>query len=238
MKGYYLHKEGLKSIIWVSLLMVITGTIAFLQGDSQWFWWPIWWLTIIVWIVVMGFFRMPICYYAEPGDHVVISPANGKIVEIAQVEETEYFHGPCTKISVFMSPANVHVNRYPVSGKVVYCRYHAGKYLVAWHEKSSELNERNTVVLKTPQGEEVLVRQIAGAVARRIVSYAKEGVDVAATSELGFIKFGSRVDVYFPAQAKILVEKYQKVKGGISVLAEFSPASRESESKPGRLSCR
>ncbi len=119
-----------------------------------------------------------------------------------------------------MSPANVHVNRYPISGKVVYCRYHAGRYLVAWHEKSSDLNERNTVVVKTAEGKEVLVRQIAGAVARRIVSYARVGEEVTRASELGFIKFGSRVDIFLPFSVRIVVQVGQKVKGGISVLAE------------------
>lgn len=222
MARYYLHKEGTNSILWVTLLMVLTGALAWMEGTNHWGLWLLWGAVFIFWCIVGLFFRMPRRRYADPGSHVLLSPADGTIVDIAQVDEPEYFSAPCTKISVFMSPANVHVNRYPVSGQVVYCRYHAGKYLVAWHEKSSELNERNTVVLKTPQGREVLVRQIAGAVARRIVSYARPGMEVTAAGELGFIKFGSRVDLYFPSQAVVKVEKQQKVKGGISVLAEFA----------------
>lgn len=222
MARYYLHKEGTNSILWVTLLMVLTGALALMEGTNHWELWLLWGAVFILWCIVGLFFRMPRRRYAEHGAHVLLSPADGTIVDIAQVDEPEYFSAPCTKISVFMSPANVHVNRYPASGQVVYCRYHAGKYLVAWHEKSSELNERNTVVLKTPQGREVLVRQIAGAVARRIVSYARPGMEVAAAGELGFIKFGSRVDLYFPSQAVVKVEKQQKVKGGISVLAEFA----------------
>ena len=222
MAGYYLHKEGTNSILWVTLLMVLTGALALMEGANHWGLWLLWGAVFILWGIVGLFFRMPRRRYAVPGHHVLLSPADGTVVDIAQVNEPEYFSAPCTKISVFMSPANVHVNRYPVSGQVVYCRYHAGKYLVAWHEKSSELNERNTVVLQTPQGREVLVRQIAGAVARRIVSYAKPGMEVAAAGELGFIKFGSRVDLYFPSQAVVKVQKQQKVQGGISVLAEFA----------------
>ncbi|MCM1532178.1 MAG: phosphatidylserine decarboxylase family protein [Bacteroides sp.] len=222
MAGYYLHKEGTNSILWVTLLMFLTGALAFMEGGNHWLLWPLWGLCIVLWGIVVFFFRMPRREHADPGSHLLLSPADGKVVDIARVDEPEYFAGPCTKISVFMSPANVHVNRYPVSGKVVYCRYHAGKYLVAWHEKSSVLNERNTVVIKTPQGAEVLVRQIAGAVARRIVPYAKVGMEVSAAGELGFIKFGSRVDLFFPAKAEIKVKKDQKVKGGLSVLAELT----------------
>lgn len=222
MARYYLHKEGTNSILWVTLLMVLTGALAFMEGENHWGLWLLWAAVIVLWCIVGLFFRMPRRPYTVTEPQVLLAPADGKIVDISQVDEPEYFSAPCTKISVFMSPANVHVNRYPVSGQVVYCRYHAGKYLVAWHEKSSEWNERNTVVLKTPQGREVLVRQIAGAVARRIVSYARPGMEVSAAGELGFIKFGSRVDLYFPAQAVVKVERHQKVKGGISVLAEFA----------------
>ena len=219
--GYYLHKEGARSIFFATLLMILSGVVAFIDGKSHWGWWLLWVGLILLWIMVIYFFRMPRRRYAVPDPQTMLAPADGTIVDISQVEETEYFSSPCTKISVFMSPANVHVNRYPVSGKVVYRRYHPGKYLVAWHEKSSELNERNTVVVKTPQGREVLVRQIAGIVARRIVSYAQTGMEVSATAELGFIKFGSRVDVFFPDKAEIKVSLNQKVKGGITPLAAF-----------------
>ncbi len=222
MAAYYLHKEGTNSIIWVTLLMFLTGAMAFMEGGRHWILWPLWIACLFIWGLVVFFFRIPRREYPGTDAESLLSPADGTVVDIAQVHEPEYFSAPCTKISVFMSPTNVHVNRYPVSGKVVYCRYHAGKYLVAWHEKSSELNERNTVVVRTPQGVDVLVRQIAGAVARRIVPYAKVGMEVSAAEELGFIKFGSRVDLFFPPHVKVLVKKQQKVKGGISVLAELA----------------
>lgn len=171
-------------------------------------------------LAVLGFFRIPRRQYPQVSEASLLAPADGTVVDICEVQEPEYFSSSCIKISVFMSPANVHVNRYPISGKVVYCRYHAGRYLVAWHEKSSDLNERNTVVVKTAEGKEVLVRQIAGAVARRIVSYARVGEEVTRASELGFIKFGSRVDIFLPFSVRIVVQVGQKVKGGISVLAE------------------
>jgi phosphatidylserine decarboxylase len=137
------------------------------------------------------------------------------------VEEPEYFKGKRKQISIFMSPLNVHVNWYPTSGTISYYKYHPGEYLVAWHPKSSTLNERSTVVIKTQNGNEVLVRQIAGAVARRIVTYGKEGQEVKQGEELGFIKFGSRLDVFVPLDAKILVEMNQKVKGCLTPIASF-----------------
>ena len=216
---FYIHREGRGSIVWTSLLVVLVGLLAAWTGH-----WALYLLAVAAFfllLVVLGFFRIPHRQYPQVDAASLLAPADGTVVDISQVQEPEYFSAPCTKISVFMSPANVHVNRYPVSGKVVYCRYHAGKYLVAWHEKSSDLNERNTVVVKTDEGKEILVRQIAGAVARRIVSYAHVGDEVARASELGFIKFGSRVDVFFPFSARIVAQVGQKVQGGISVLAEM-----------------
>jgi phosphatidylserine decarboxylase len=151
----------------------------------------------------------------------LICPADGKIVIVEEVEEPEYFQGKRLQVSVFMSPLNVHVNRYPTSGKIKFYKYHPGKYLVAWHPKSSTLNERTTVVLEHANGKEVLVRQIAGAVARRIVCYAKEGETVKQNQELGFIKFGSRVDLFLPLDAKVIVRPEQIVKGGQTVIAEW-----------------
>ena len=140
---------------------------------------------------------------------------------IEEVEEPEYFNGKCLQISVFMSPFNVHVNRNPVSGIVSYFKYHPGKYLVAWHPKSSTENERTTTVIKTKSGQEVLFRQIAGALAKRICWYVKEGQPVQQGGEMGFIKFGSRVDIFLPLDAKVNVQLNQKVSGGETVLAEI-----------------
>lgn len=183
--------------------------------------WLLWVASLLLFLAVVCFFRIPRRRYPSFEGNVLLAPADGQVVDIAEVDEPEYFKGVCTKISVFMSPANVHVNRYPMAGEVVYHRYHPGKYLVAWHEKSSLLNERCSVVLKSPAGREVLVRQIAGAVARRIVTYARVGEKVDRASELGFIKFGSRVDIFYPFQARIVARVGQKVKSGISVLAEM-----------------
>ena len=150
----------------------------------------------------------------------MLSPVDGKVVVIEEVFEKEYFKDKRLQVSVFMSPINVHVTRYPVGGNVTFSKYHPGKFLVAWHPKSSEENERTTVVVKSETFGEVLHRQIAGALAKRIVNYAKEGETVEQASDSGFIKFGSRVDIYLPLGTKINVALNEKVKGGITVLAE------------------
>ena len=222
MRGYSIHKEGRGSIAWVSCLLILVGLLSVLSGSSLRGTWLAFTACFLVWAAVLSFFRIPKREYPEADSCSVISPADGTIVDISETEELEYFGTVCTKISVFMSPTNVHVNRYPVSGEVVYCRYHPGRFLVAWHEKSSKWNEHNTVVLRTENGTEVLVRQIAGAIARRIVSYAEEGLQVKAVEELGFIKFGSRVDLFFPVGTRVCVEMNQKVKGGMSLLAQLS----------------
>ena len=177
-------------------------------------------VTIPVFLLVVWFFRNP-ARPVVPDETAIVCPADGKVVVIEKTLENEYFKDERWQVSVFMSPLDVHVNRYPVSGQVTYFRYHAGKYLVAWHPKSSELNERATVVLKNADGREILVRQIAGAVARRIVPYAKEGARVSQGDELGFIKFGSRVDIFLPLDAEIKVSLNQKVKGNVDVIARW-----------------
>ena len=149
----------------------------------------------------------------------ILSAVDGKVVVIEEVFEKEYFKDKRLQISVFMSPLNVHVTRYPISGSVVYNKYHPGKFLVAWHPKSSEENERTSVVVKSLKFGEIMHRQIAGAVAKRIVNYAEEGQEIFQTSDSGFIKFGSRVDIFLPLGTKINVKLNQKVKGGITVLA-------------------
>jgi phosphatidylserine decarboxylase len=177
-------------------------------------------VTIPVFLLIVWFFRNP-ARSVVPDETAIYCPADGKVVVIEKTLEKEYFKDERWQVSVFMSPLNVHVNRYPVSGRVTYFKYHAGKYLVAWHPKSSEKNERATVVIKKPDGREILVRQIAGAVARRIVSYAKEGVTVRQGDELGFIKFGSRVDIFLPLGTEIKVSLNQKVKGNVDVIGKW-----------------
>ncbi|MGL5890230.1 MAG: phosphatidylserine decarboxylase family protein [Bacteroidia bacterium] len=183
------------------------------------------WITLILSLgllyIVLQFFRNPKRNTVANASHV-IAPADGKVVVIEEVEEPEYFKGKRVQVSIFMSPFNVHVNRYPVAGTVQYVKYHPGLYLVAWHPKSSTDNERSTVVVKTDAGQEVLFRQIAGALARRIVYYTREGDKATQGGEFGFIKFGSRVDIFLPVGTKINAELNQVVRGGESVIATFN----------------
>ncbi|MFM1875486.1 MAG: hypothetical protein RL266_1223 [Bacteroidota bacterium] len=175
----------------------------------------------IIFLIFLQFFRSPKRKLVI-SSRSIVCPADGRVVAIEEVEEPEYFNGEKRiQVSVFMSPLNVHLNRYPISGKIAYSKYHPGLFLVAWHPKSSTENERNTVVIETEFGPSVLIRQIAGFVARRIVWYCHQGDVVKQGDELGFIKFGSRVDLFLPLNAKIKVELEEKVKGGISVLAEI-----------------
>jgi phosphatidylserine decarboxylase len=175
-------------------------------------------ITIPLLLLIVWFFRDPF-RPVIPDDSVILCPADGKIVAIEKTIENEYFKDERLKISIFMSPLNVHINRYPVTGQVTYYRYHPGKYLVAWHPKSSELNERATVVIKNEKMQEILVRQIAGTVARRIVTYARQNEYVFQGAELGFIKFGSRVDIFLPVDTKLKIKLNQKVRGNIDIIA-------------------
>jgi len=178
-------------------------------------------ISIILYLIVLQFFRNPI-FNISKNDKTVIAPADGKVVVIEETVESEYFNTKRRQISIFMSPFNVHVNRMPVAGSISYYRYHAGKYLVAWHPKSSTENERTTVVAKTKNGTEVLFRQIAGALARRIRCYVKEGMPLEQGQEFGFIKFGSRVDIFLPLDTEITVKVGDVTKGGRTVIAELA----------------
>ncbi len=176
--------------------------------------------SVIFYLIILQFFRIPI-FTVQKNSKQIIAPADGKVVVIEETEETEYFKGKRKQISIFMSPINVHVNRMPVKGVIQFYRYHAGKYLVAWHPKSSTENERTTVVVKMENGTEILFRQIAGALARRIKCYVKEGQVLDQGDEFGFIKFGSRVDIYLPLNAKVVASIDQVTKGGKTVIAEL-----------------
>ena len=215
-----IHPEGYVIILVVFLLLAGVNVIIR-------YFWPFQWLTILVATVSFVFFCLVLWFFRNPDrtltpDNVkIFAPADGKIVVIEEVEETEYFRDKRIQVSIFMSPLNVHVNRYPVGGEVTYAKYHPGKYMVAWHPKSSLLNERSTVVVKAPNGQEILVRQIAGAVARRIVTYSKAGDQAVQGTDFGFIKFGSRVDIFLPLDAKINVELKQISKGNQTVIATF-----------------
>lgn len=215
------HKEGWPTLFVALVFSLIINLIAF-------YFFPSYWiaktfsitLSLFLIIVVLQFFRSPLRNWNK-NNALVISPADGKVVVIEQAQETEYFKDQRIQVSVFMSPINVHVNRYPMDGKVDYVKHHPGKFLVAWDPKSSTDNERTTVVVSQSSGFRILFRQIAGALARRIVIYAKEGEQATQTDEFGFIKFGSRVDIFFPVGTEILVQPGQVVKGGITPLAKI-----------------
>lgn len=178
-------------------------------------------VSILFYLLILQFFRNPIFEITRNTKHV-LAPADGKVVVIEETEETEYFKARRKQVSIFMSPVNVHVNRSPVAGVVSFFKYHPGKYLVAWHPKSSLENERTTVAVRMSDGVEVLFRQIAGALARRIKWYVKEGQPIEQGQEFGFIKFGSRVDIFLPLDAKVTVKVGDMTKGGRTIIAELS----------------
>jgi phosphatidylserine decarboxylase len=216
-----IHKEGYKILGFgfITLLVVNFVVIIFL-GEHYFIKWAFVVCSVLLYIFLLFFFRWP-TRHLEPEHGLIYAPADGKVVVIEETFEKEYFNDLRLQVSIFMSPFNVHSNRYPVSGKIKYVKYHSGKYMVAWHPKSSELNERSTIVIETADGTEILVRQIAGAVARRIVTYAKESKEVLQGAELGFIKFGSRVDVFLPVGTEIEVPILQQVKANKSIIAKI-----------------
>jgi phosphatidylserine decarboxylase len=215
------HKEGYKIMGIAMILLIIVNLIAHTFIFSYWIRVAILVVTILLFFLIVQFFRNP-KRNTELNDAHVVAPVDGKVVVIEEVFEKEYFKDQRLMVSVFMSPINVHVTRHPVSGLVKYSKYHPGKYLVAWHPKASEENERTTVVVENPVAGEILYRQIAGALAKRIVNYAKEGEEVVQGSDSGFIKFGSRVDVFLPVGTPLEVKLNEKVKGGISLIAKIS----------------
>ena len=214
-----IHKEGYKSILVTAIIFAVINLASFyfISFSLPVVSWLIFIVTLALLLFIISFFRVPNRQLTK-GDGLVICPADGKVVVIEEVFDEEYFKDKRLQLSVFMSPANVHVNRNPVSGEVVYNQYHKGKYLVAWNPKSSTENERHSVVIRYPKGE-VLVKQIAGAVAKRIVNYLTVGQKVEQTAEMGFIKFGSRVDILLPVGTKVNVQLNEVVKGGVTVLA-------------------
>ncbi len=212
------HKEGHKIIVITFIFVVICFLAINRFVSMEWLQYLLYTIVFTLFILILQFFRNP-KRNSFLNSNDVLSPVDGKVVVIEEVFEKEFFNDKRIQISVFMSPLNVHVTRYPVGGKVVLSKYHPGKYLVAWHPKASEENERTTVVVKNQSFGNVLHRQIAGALAKRIVNYASEGNQVAQAGESGFIKFGSRVDVFLPLDADIKVHLNQKVTGGITVLA-------------------
>ncbi len=212
------HKEGYRIITITFIVVVAIFLSVHYSINTAWLKYSLWSIGFVFLVLILQFFRNPKRNF-KVHDQLVLSPVDGKVVVIEEVFEPEYFKDQRLMISVFMSPINVHVTRYPVGGKILYSKYHPGKYLVAWHPKSSLENERTTVVVDSPEHGPVLFRQIAGALAKRIVNYAKEGDLAEQTTDSGFIKFGSRVDVYLPVNTPVAVALNQVVKGGLTVLA-------------------
>ena len=214
-----IHREGYRSIAIGTIIFVLINMISanFLIPPFPLLGWLLLFITLFMLLFLISFFRIPNRTLTII-DGQVIAPADGKVVVIEEVIDEEYFKEKRLQVSVFMSPANVHVNRNPISGEVVYNQYHKGKYLVAWHPKSSTENERHSIVIKNGSTE-ILVKQIAGALAKRIVNYLQVGQQVKQSEEMGFIKFGSRVDMLLPIGSKINVQLNQAVQGGVTVIA-------------------
>ena len=213
------HKEGFKIIFVTALFLVATIFLADHYIQNIWIQKGLMIAVLILFILVLQFFRNP-KRNTQINDNYIIAPAGGKIVVIEEVVENEYFKDKRRQISIFMSPLNVHVTRYPIGGKIKFSKFHPGKYLVAWHPKASLENERTTIVVDNASIGEILYRQIAGAVARRIVNYAKEGQTVVQGTDAGFIKFGSRIDIFVPLDMKIEVSLDQITKGGETIIAK------------------
>ncbi|MBG7629999.1 MAG: phosphatidylserine decarboxylase family protein [Bacteroidetes bacterium] len=212
------HKEGYKIILGATFFLGIGVIVIDKFIVLDWLNKTLALTLLFFYIIILQFFRNPKRKTAQ-NDHHIIAPVDGKVVVIEEVFEKEYFKDKRLQISIFMSPLNVHVTRYPVSGKIKFSKYHPGKYLVAWHPKASEENERTTIVVENPAIGEILYRQIAGALAKRIVNYAKPEIQVIQGSDAGFIKFGSRVDLFLPLDTKIIVNLNDKVKGGEQIIA-------------------
>ena len=210
------HKEGFNIIIISFFITVIFGVLSEYLIESKNLKTSLQVIILIILNLVLQFFRNPNRPALGKKD-LLVSPVDGKIVSISEIYEDEYFNDKRLQISIFMSPINVHVTRFPVSGKIIYSKYHPGKYLVAWHPKSSKLNERTTIVIENQFLGKVMYRQIAGTVARRIVNYAIENQTAVQGEDAGFIKFGSRVDIFLPPDTKLKIKNGQKVKGGITL---------------------
>jgi phosphatidylserine decarboxylase len=215
-----IHHEGFRILLQFMIGLGLINILVIWLSDIIWLENVVLVTSLIIYLLVLQFFRNP-KRYPPQGEDIVIAPADGKIVAIEEIEESEYFKEKRIQISIFMSPLNVHVNRYPITGKVKYSQYHAGAFLVAWHPKSSTMNERTAVVVENKAGVEVMYKQIAGAVARRIINYAKPGSRAVQGEDCGFIRFGSRVDIVLPLDANILVKVGEKARGGEQILAEL-----------------
>ena len=223
LKKIRIHREGNDTLIWSAIAYAAVALLLWRSFDTTI---PFWVFVIVfgtLWCIVLNFYRCPIRYFSGDTENVVVAPADGKIVVIEEVEEHTYFHDRRLLISIFMSPFNVHANWFPVDGKVKFVHHEDGNFHKAWLPKASEENERADTMITTPDGTDVLCRQIAGAVARRIITYARENEDCYIDEHLGFIKLGSRVDVYLPVGSEVCVKMGQSTTGDQTVIARLKP---------------
>ena len=221
LKKIRIHREGTHELTWSALAIIAIAYLLWYSFSSTI---PFWIFIIIfgaAWLMALNFYRCPIRYYNGDTEKLVVAPADGKIVVVEEAEENEYFHDKRLMISIFMSPLNVHANWFPIDGKVKFVHHQNGNYHKAWLPKASEENEHADIMITTPDGEDVLVRQIAGALARRIVTYAKEGEECYIDEHLGFIKLGSRVDVYLPIDTEVRCRMDQPTTGDQTVIAKL-----------------
>lgn len=221
LKKIRLHREGTRTLLWGAMGLVTFNAILFLTFECKISFYICFTLSTILYLIVVNFFRCPIRVFEGETEKLVVAPADGKIVVIEEVEENEYFRDKRLMVSIFMNIANVHANWIPVDGTVKLVRHHDGNFHKAWLPKASTENERSTVVIETPEGVDIMARQIAGAVARRIVTYAREGEECYIDEHMGFIKFGSRVDLYLPLGTEICVKMGQRTTGNETVIAKL-----------------
>ena len=221
LKKIRIHREGTHILAIGLLFFLVINSLVYYYVDCKLLFYPLAVVSIAIYGLMVNFFRCPIRLFGEETTNVVVAPADGKIVVVEEVDENDYFHDKRLMISIFMSVVNVHANWYPVDGTVKHVRHQDGKFMKAWLPKASTDNERSTVIIETPEGVEVLVRQIAGAMARRIVTYAEAGEECYIDEHMGFIKFGSRVDVYLPLGTEVLVKMGQLTVGNQTILAKL-----------------
>ncbi len=220
-KKIRIHHEGTQILIVGFLLLAVINVLLYMCIENKIPFYVVFLASIAVYLLMVNFFRCPIRYFEDDTEKVTVAPADGKVVVIEEVDEHEYFHDRRLMISIFMSPLNVHANWYPVDGVVKKVEHHNGCFMNAWLPKASTENERSTIVIETPEGVEVLARQVAGAMARRIVTYAQAGEECYIDEHMGFIKFGSRVDVYLPLGTEVCVTMGQSTTGNQTVIARL-----------------
>lgn len=221
LKKIRIHREGTHTLAGSLLLILAINAALYFGLDCKVLFYVVLTISIIVYSILVNFFRCPIRFFGKETEKIVVAPADGKVVVVEEVEENEYFHDRRIMVSIFMSLVNVHANWYPVDGTVKLVKHQNGKFMKAWLPKASTDNERSTVVIETPEGEEIMARQIAGAMARRIVTYAEPGEECYIDEHMGFIKFGSRVDVFLPLGTEVLVKLGQMTTGNQTVIAKL-----------------